>query len=174
MYIDRLDQPCRSLQHSTQYASIVLCNKSPAAKVHSISYTPGPGMVIFTNDKLSKNQCRHNTGPFTMGTCQPHWVTSNRLCTSSFCRLRAHAFLLPGAVPATPIFSIIIHRVPFPAAVLTLPPAWHLIQCNHGLHACKCLCSKDISSASSSHTPTTAKLWGFDSVHQLPTKRAKG
>ena len=116
------------------------CCKGP---LYSI-YTPGPGMVIFTNDKLSKNQCRHNTGPFTMGTCQPHWVTSTRLCTSSFCRLRPHAFLLPGAVPATPIFSIIIHRVPFPAAVLTLPPAWHLIQCNHGLHTCKCSCNKDI------------------------------
>jgi len=46
-----------------------------------------------------------------------------------------NVFLLPRAVPYASIFCIIVHGIVFLTVYLNLPPAWHLIQCNHGLQA---------------------------------------
>ena len=46
-----------------------------------------------------------------------------------------NVFLLPCAVPYASIFGIIVHGIVFLAVFFNLPPAWHLIQCNHGLQA---------------------------------------
>ena len=43
--------------------------------------------------------------------------------------------LLPCAVPYASIFCIIVHGIVFLTIYLNLPPAWHLIQRNHGLQA---------------------------------------
>ena len=46
-------------------------------------------------------------------------------------------FLLPRTIPLASIFGVVIHGVILLLALITKPPAWHLIQSNHSLqHNC--------------------------------------
>ncbi len=63
---------------------------------------------------------------------QSSWTSPSMASCLYFC---PNVFLLPCAVPYASIFCIIVHGIVFLTVFLNLPPAWHLIQCNHGLQA---------------------------------------
>ena len=74
-----------------------------------------------------------------------------------------NVFLLPCAVPYASIFCIIVHGIVFFTVFLNLPPAWHLIQRNHGLQAYNILQKR-----TRTQTQSIPDIWHWHCCAHLP------